>query len=134
MRLPWSGRFTEEQLQEQLLNPESSERTKISAARDLVFYRRWEDGHKINLASLKLGDARVLFFPGELFVEYQLDAKGLRPDEFVAVAAYGDGGPGYIGTALSYRQGGYEVGRVSRTAPTVEELLRGATRLLLEFD
>jgi hypothetical protein len=31
--------------------------------------------------------------PGELFVEYQLAAKAMRPDLFVTMAAYGDYGP-----------------------------------------
>ena len=48
--------------------------------------------------------------PGELFVEYQLFAQRLRPDLFVAMAAYGDYSPGYIGTRIAYTQGGYETG------------------------
>ena len=50
---------------------------------------------------------------------------------------YGRGGisadtVGYIGTAVAYEQGGYEVSRVSRTGPTVEEALLGATKELLK--
>ena len=30
--------------------------------------------------------------PGELFVEYQLAAQQMRPNDFVAMAAYGDYG------------------------------------------
>ena len=47
-------------------------------------------------------NARILFAPGELFVEYQLAAKAMRPDLFVTMAAYGDYGPLYIGTEVSY--------------------------------
>ncbi len=133
-QLPWRGRYTEEQLQAELTNPEADARTQIRAARDLVFYRRWKEGGKIDIGRLKIGEARLLFFPGELFVEYQLAAKAMRPGDFVAVAAYGDGGPGYIGTAISYEQGGYEVSRVSRTAPTVEAVLTEVTRQLLEVE
>ena len=43
--------------------------------------------------------------PGELFVEYQLAAKAERKDLFVAMAAYGDYGPYYIGTAVAYTEG-----------------------------
>jgi hypothetical protein len=57
---------------------------------------------------LRLSRARILHLPGELFVEFQLAAKAERPDLFVAMAAYGDFGPWYIGTALAYEQGGYE--------------------------
>ncbi|MDF2376779.1 MAG: hypothetical protein P1U81_11090 [Verrucomicrobiales bacterium] len=131
---PWRGLFTEEQLRVELSNPETSVKDRIRAARDLVYWRRWKEGSKIDVGCLRLGDARALFFPGELFVEYQLAAKAMRPDHFVAVAAYGDGGPGYIGTAISYEEGGYEVSRVSRTAPSVESILTKVTRQLLEAE
>jgi len=70
--------------------------------------------------------------PGELFVEYQLAAQKMRPDDFVAMAAYGDYGPGYIGLQRSYSQGGYETGVVSRVAPQVEQVLMDAMRSLLQ--
>ena len=50
---------------------------------------------------------------------------------FVAMAAYGDYGPGYIGTRIAYSQGGYETGPVSRVAPDVEDVLRAAMKQLL---
>ena len=43
--------------------------------------------------------------PGELFVEYQLAAQNMRPNEFVTMAAYGDYGPGDIGTKNGLRPG-----------------------------
>lgn len=71
--------------------------------------------------------------PGELFVEYQLAAKAKRPDLFVAMAAYGDLGPGYIGTADAYKKGGYEVSdRASSVAPEVEGVLMKAMFQLLQ--
>jgi hypothetical protein len=69
--------------------------------------------------------------PGELFVEYQLAAQEMLPDNTVCMAAYGDYGPGYIGTAVAYPQGGYETSIVSRVAPEVEEVLMTALRELL---
>jgi len=70
--------------------------------------------------------------PGELFVEYQLAAQKLRPELFVAMAAYGDYSPGYIGTEIAYSQGGYESSeRASRVAPEVEGVLMGAVKTLL---
>lgn len=106
---------------------------RIRAARDLSFLRRTQGGHRIPLVCLRLGEARVLHMPGELFVEYQLAAQEMRPDSFVAMAAYGDYGPGYIGTRVSYTQGGYETGIVSRVAPEVEDVLMGAMKRLLEM-
>ncbi len=81
---------------------------------------------------LQLGNARILHMPGELFVEYQLFAQHLRPDLFVAMAAYGDYSPGYIGTRVAYPQGGYETGTASRVAPDVEDVLVKALRDLLD--
>ena len=69
--------------------------------------------------------------PGELFVEYQLAAQDMSRDRFTAMAAYGDYGPGYIGTRIAYSQGGYETGPVSRTSPDVEDVLMTALRALL---
>ncbi len=89
-------------------------------------------GEKTDLACLSLGDARVLFMPGELFVEYQLEAQRLLPDRFVAMAAYGDYGPAYIGTEVSYAQGGYETQpNSSFVAPAVEGVLTRAIAELL---
>ena len=71
--------------------------------------------------------------PGELFVEYQLAAKAERPDLFVAMAAYGDYGPWYIGTAKAYEEGGYETQpRSSNVGPSAEAVLMGAIRKLLK--
>ena len=94
--------------------------------RKLAWLLRSKAGHKIETSCLRLGPARVLHMPGELFVEYQLLAQKLRPGEPVMMAAYGDYGPGYIGTAISYTQGGYETGPVSLVAPSVEPVLNQA--------
>jgi hypothetical protein len=50
----------------------------------------------------------------------------------VARAAYGDYGPGYIGTRVAYAQGGYETSYVSRVSPDVEDVLTAAMRALLQ--
>lgn len=103
------------------------------AAAKLAWWRRCQAGHRVEASCLALGRARLLHLPGELFVEYQLAAKAARPDRFVAVAAYGDYGPGYIGTKEAYAQGGYETGPdASFVAPEVEEVLLGAMRRLLQ--
>jgi hypothetical protein len=66
-------------------------------------------------------------------VEYQLAAKAERPGRFVAMAAYGDYGPWYIGTERAYIEGGYETEpRSSNVAPEVENVLLGAIRKLLK--
>jgi hypothetical protein len=99
----------------------------------IAWLDRCAAGHKIDIGCLKIANARVLQMPGELFVEYQLAAQKMRPDLFVAVAAYGEYAPGYIGTEIAYGQGGYETSPISsRVAPSVEKVLMDAMRKLLE--
>ena len=99
----------------------------------LGWLRRCEAGRKLDVACLTLGRARILHLPGELFVEYQLAAKAERLDRFVAMAAYGDYGPWYIGTARAYTEGGYETEpRSSNVGPEAEPVLLGAIRKLLK--
>lgn len=105
----------------------------LAAATRLGFVVRAKSGHKIDLSCLSLGDTRVLHMPGELFVEYQLAAKKMRPDLHVAMAAYGEYGTAYIGTEIAYSQGGYETEpRSSNVAPNVEGVLMEGMRTLLE--
>lgn len=100
---------------------------------ELAWLLRCESGHKIDLTCLKIGDVRIVHMPGELFVEYQLAAKKMRPDLKVAMAAYGDYGPGYIGTEIGYSQGGYETSqRASNVDKSCEQVLLDGTRKLLE--
>lgn len=132
--LPVSQSLDEKTLQERLENPQATVRDRLRAARDLTFVKRMHGGHRIPLSCLKLGSARILHMPGELFVEYQLAAQKLRPESFIAMAAYGDYGPGYIGTEIAYGQGGYETGKVSRVAPEVERVLMDGIRGLLEIN
>jgi len=111
-------------------DPNAKTADRLRAARDLAFFERVEKGHRILLSRLVLGPAEVIHLPGELFIEYQLAARKIREGK-LAVAAYGDLGPGYIGTKIAYSQGGYETGVVSRTAPEVENMLMDSIRELL---
>jgi len=106
--------------------------SRRSAATQLSWLKRVEERRAIGLACLRLGNLYVLHMPGELFVEYQLAAQKMRPESMVLMAAYGDYGTGYIGTAVAYGQGGYEVGpNASLVTPEVEEVLMGGMRRLL---
>lgn len=96
-----------------------------------TLWQRYKDGKKFDLQCLALNNARILFMPGELFVEYQLAAKKMRPDLFVAMAAYGDLGPGYIPTDIAFTQGGYEE-TASNVIPGIEAVLMNAISKLLD--
>ncbi|MGI6139683.1 MAG: hypothetical protein ACOYI9_11715 [Candidatus Hydrogenedentales bacterium] len=101
-------------------------------ARKLAWVRRSNAGVPIDISCLTLGNARILHFPGEPFVEYQLYAKRTRSDLFVTMAAYGEYGCGYIGTKIAYDEGGYETEeRASNVSPLVEEVLADTIEALL---
>ncbi|MDR2816490.1 MAG: hypothetical protein LBB62_07295 [Proteiniphilum sp.] len=96
----------------------------------LGWIKRRKAGITIDIACLSIGNARILFMPGELFVEYQIAAKALRKDLFVTMAAYGDYGPFYIGTKESYLHGGYEIKSSPVTAESEEILMNVVKKLL----
>jgi hypothetical protein len=131
--LPVADHLNAEELQRTLADATAEPESRWSAAKHLVWLRRCQEQDPIEIACLQLGPARVLHMPGELFVEYQLAAQKMRPDLFVAMAAYGDYAPGYIGTGIAYSQGGYETSeRASRVAPEVEGVLTAAMEKLLK--
>ncbi|MCL6502903.1 MAG: hypothetical protein K6T86_09490 [Pirellulales bacterium] len=129
--LPPSASLTEAGLLAVLEDATLPRIQRIQAARALAWLRRCQAGDKIELSALRLGPVWLVHLPGELFVEYQLAARAMRAQDHVCVAAYGDYGPGYIGTAVAYEQGGYETGPVSRVAPQVEGVLIEALQELL---
>lgn len=111
---------------------EEAPRGYIARIDQLAWLRRCKDGHAIDVACLGVGRSRVLHMPGELFVEYQLLAKALRPDLDVTMAAYGEYGPGYIGTKAAYSEGGYETSQLaSGVSPGAEAILNHAMESLL---
>lgn len=130
--LPPGEHLDESELVSRLEQSDVEREAAAGAARHLAWLRRSRAGDQVDVSCLALGPARMLHMPGELFVEYQLSAAEMRPDLFVAMAAYGDYGPGYIGTEIAYSQGGYETSdRASRVAPAVEGVLQGAMAELL---
>lgn len=106
-----------------------------NSAGTLGWYRRRAEGRTINAACLAVNDdIRVLFMPGELFVEYQLAAKKMRPLQHVAMAAYGDYGPFYIGTRAAYETDCYEVRSSPVTAEAEDYILDKLAALLDKAD
>lgn len=129
--LPPAKHLATDKLEAQLKGKDAAFFLQGGAAK-LAWLRRCQAGHRIDVSCLALGRARVLHLPGELFVEYQLAAKAGRPDCLVAMAAYGDYGPGYIGTAIAYEQGGYETSEgASNVAPEVETVLLATIRKVM---
>ena len=137
MQLPLAAhlQYAEEELIRQIASADLKPATRYAAAGNLAWVRRCQAADTILVSCLEIGSARILHLPGELFVEYQLNAQKLRSDLFVAMAAYGDYRQGYIGTEIAYSQGGYETSpRASRVAPEVEGVLMTAIRALLDAE
>jgi hypothetical protein len=135
VRLPIADWYDENEQLATLNDLNAAVLPRLRAARHIAWGRRVQAGHAISVGRLRLGPLDILHLPGELFVEYQLAAQKLRPDSFVCVAAYGDYGPGYIGTAEAYSQGGYETGlesRASRVSPRVEGILMNTIHTLMQ--
>jgi len=135
VQLPAGSHLVEDKLLKQLKDDKASQPNRLTAAKHLAWLKRTQSKRPVTLSCLRLGSACVLHMPGELFVEYQLAAQAMAADSFVAMAAYGEYGPGYIGTKIAYSQGGYETSeRASRVSSEVEAVLMGAMRKLLSGD
>jgi len=133
VRLPVSEHLNEQTLVKRIGDSGVPPETRFYDAAKLAWLRRCQSGETVDIGCLTLGSARVLHLPGELFVEYQLAAQKRNPNLFVAMAAYGDYAPGYVGTEIAYTQGGYEAGPgASYVAPQVEQVLTNAIYQLLD--
>ncbi len=134
VQLPVAPHLKTETLLQRMDDQQLNLLARVHAGRQLTWLRRQTDGqHPTQLSCLQLGPAYVVHVPGELFVEYQLAAQLMRPDDFVCMAAYGEYGCGYIGTEIAYTQGGYETSeRASAVAPRVEQVLIKALAQLLK--
>ena len=111
-----------------LADAKASLASRVDAASNLAYLERI--GQPIELSMLSIGSLRILHLPGEPMVEFQLFAQRSAPRQFVAVAAYGDGGTGYLCTREAYGQGGYEP-TASNVSPDGEAVLKSAIRGLL---
>jgi hypothetical protein len=74
------------------------------AALGLSWRKRCDAGKPIDLAVVDFGSAAFGLLPAESYVEFQLAAQELRPDEFVVVAGYGECGPGYIPIERAWKE------------------------------
>jgi len=109
-------------------DPKVRPRTRAIRACRLAFNERIE--RPIQLSSLEMGNVHILHLAGECMVHYQLYAQSVKPEDFVAVAAYGDLGPGYVCTEQSFSEGGYEPS-ASRSGSKAEPVVKAAIRKLL---
>jgi hypothetical protein len=90
-----TGQLSTSNLEAAVQNKENPHRAEL-AALGLSWAERVNRQQPIDVPAIDLGGAVLVLLPGEMYVEYQLLAQKLRPDQFVVVLGYGECGPGYI--------------------------------------
>ena len=123
--------FAEAELRKMVEDPAADPTKRLTSSLKLAWLERVRSRPAVDVSRLRIGPADLLHLPGEPFVEYQLHAQAARPDRFVAVAGYGEGGPGYICTDAALKEGGYEP-TMSQVGPPSEALLKAAVEALLQ--
>lgn len=120
--------FSEEELRRTIADGRQTALRRILSARRLAFQQRKDT--PIEVCSLQMGRIRILHLPGEPMIAFQLYAQQRRPDDFVAVAGYGEGCTNYLCTDQAYEEGGYEPGAAA-VGPGTEALLKAAIDRML---
>ena len=105
LELPFrtEDRFQAGYLLQQIDDDSVEIRQRIYAAMTLSSRQRVISGKPIDLPVIDLGPARIVLFPGEAFVGYQLLAQAMKPDVFVQSIGYGECWPGYIPTDACFK-------------------------------
>jgi len=122
------GEFAEAACRATMANAALTPNARLGAAATLAFRARSQT--PFILSALQIGKTHILHLPGESVIEYQLFAQELLPDQFVAVAAVGDCGCGYLCLEKFFPEGGYEP-TASNVIPTSEQAIRAAIRQLV---
>ena len=93
------------------------------AAMGLSWRQRCERGQPVDIPVLDFGVVQMLLLPGESYVEFQLAAQKMRPNSFVWVAGYGEGGTGYIPTEKHWEEKDGNLGDWCWGHPGAEKLM-----------
>lgn len=102
---------------------------RILAAMGLSSFQRVQSGQAIDFPCVDFGDAKLVLFPGESFVGYQLMAQQMQPDSFVVSMGYGECWPGYIPMNSSFADGFHDkwlwvpAGSENRIRTALQQLL-----------
>jgi hypothetical protein len=127
---PANPKLSADALQKQISNRKGSVVSRNRPSYMLAWLNRMKQKTPIVLSALRIGDVSLLHLPAECFVQYQLRAQKAHAKQFVATAAYGDGGPWYIPIKTEYPHGGYEVSVANCDAAVDGVLMGGIGKLL----
>ncbi|GAK56362.1 hypothetical protein U27_03324 [Candidatus Vecturithrix granuli] len=89
---------------------------------------------EIELQGIKIGNCALLAFPGELFVEIGLAIKQNSPFAQTCILGYTNGYIGYLPTAQTYEEGGYEAVASRFTPESAQVVAREAVEVLRSLD
>ena len=118
-----------ERMLAELQSPDTEPGVKVSNVA-LLCCQDYNAKPKYTMRLLELGDAKILFLPGEPFVEYQLYAQSLIADQFIATAANCSDDFLYLPTADAFGSG-YESKSFCRTTEEFEIRCKMALEKLL---
>jgi hypothetical protein len=124
--VPASGPASPPAMEKTLADPKAPKSERLMAALGLSWARRVAKDQPIDVPALDFGPAQIVLLPAEAFVEYQLAAQRLRPDQFVVALGYGECGPGYIPTEAARAEGYVEEHGYCWVAAGAEQRLRSA--------
>ena len=97
--------FTREAMLKELANVNQSVENRITAAMGLSSLDRVERGEPIDLPCFDFGGVKMILFPGESFIRYQLMAQSFaKPNPLIAIG-FGECWTGYIPTEDAFREG-----------------------------
>ena len=107
LELPWreGDSYERDALTATLHDVDAATTDRILAAMSLASRDRVDAGRPIDLPCVDFGDAKLVLFPAESFVGYQLRAQKQQPDAFVFCLGYGECWPGYIPTPSAFDDG-----------------------------
>ncbi len=130
VKLPLKPLPTLKKLQQELKKASDPREARDKAQR-LIFAKNRKKWGQPRISLMSIGpNVHMVSLPSECVVEYQLYAQDLVPDQFLACAAYGEYGFGYMPTAKMYKEGGYEP-KASICTPQIEKVLKtGIAKLL----
>lgn len=121
--------FTVSDLQKDLKLEDPKKRSL--AAMGLSWRQRTDRGQRLDLPVLKLDKTTIILLPGESYVEFQLLAQQLRPDDFVVAIGYGDCATGYVPIESAWRENDNNLNPWCWVAPGAEKSLAEAMRTAL---
>ena len=131
--LPVSKLYNTKELKAKVADDSVKEKDRLAAARNLHLERAAaRPVRQLTCNAYKSAPLMSCTCPASCSSSINSPPRRCSPNSPVMMAAYGDYGMGYMGTSISYTQGGYETGPAWRVGPEVEAALMKAMFELLK--